>query len=544
MRSWNGVVSVLRSRTGIRRVMVAYACFSILEFYVWLVVVLWAYAVGGATLAGVAALAQLLPASLLAPAVASVGDRLPGRTALVAIYGLVLACTTLTWLSFALGWPVPLVLLAGTSLTTAIAAARPVHFATLPDLARAEPELLVAANSLSSVLDGVARFVGPVLAGIVVALTGTTTAMVCSVALALVPVALCARISLPIGSAAPEAGGGDDTFRGAMAGLRAIGRSPGSLALLIVMAVDFLLTGVLDILGVAYAQGALDEGGAASGLVVGALGIGALLGAVAGSALSQRRILSLVAVGGAVLEGVAFASTGATTRIGAAVLVLTVAGIGGAITIVSGRTLLQRSTDDEILARVFAVQESVSLLGLALGAVLAPILVSLLGLHGAWVPVGLGASLLALLSLRVVRRLDERSQWLPLEIGLLRTVPFVASLPPYGLERLAHEVGWRSVSAGEAVTEPGLPGSDLFVVGEGELSVWVDGTRRPGVLGPRTYFGEVAMLRGGPRTATVVAETHARLLVVPRVGFLRATGGDVAATELAQYTTDAYPDLA
>jgi hypothetical protein len=52
------------------------------------------------------------------------------------------------------------------------------------------------------------------------------------------------------------------------------------------------------------------------------------------------------------------------------------------------------------------------------------------------------------------------------------------------------------------------------------------------------------MLRGTPRSATVVAEAHTRLLVVPRTGFVHASHGDVQATELAIESVRAYQDLA
>ena len=239
-----------------------------------------------------------------------------------------------------------------------------------------------------------------------------------------------------------------------------------------------------------------------------------------------------------------FASAAATERLVGVVLVLAAAGIGGAVTVVAGRTLLQRTTDDRVLARVFAVQESTSLLGLALGALLAPILIDTLGVRGAWVPLGLGVVVLALACLGLLRSLDREARWLPLELALLRSVPFVAALPPYGLERLAHQVRWRSVAAGEVVVEQGALGDEMFVVGEGELSAWVAGERRPGTLHERQWFGEIAMLRGAERTATVVAETPARLLVVPRGAFLRAAGGDVDQTALALQASRTYPDLA
>lgn len=541
MTSWRAGTSALCSRTGVRRVLMAYAGYSLLEFYVWLVVILWAYAAGGPGLAGAAALVQLLPAAALAPALASVGDRLPRGRALVLAYCFVAAGALLTWAALASGAPAWSVLLAATSLTTAIAAARPVHFAALPALARAEPEQLVSANSLSSVVDGCTRFLGPVLAGLAVAASGPAAAMAAGALLALLAPLLC--LGLHLGAAPYDDEPEESLLRGALAGLTALRGTPAALLLLLVMSVDFLLTGVIDILGVAFADDALSEGDAAAGFVVGAMGIGALAGAVAGAALAQRRALAVVVVGGVVLEGAMFAAASATERLVGVVLVLAAAGVGGAVTVVAGRTLLQRTTDDRVLARVFAVQESTSLLGLALGALAAPILIGSLGVRGAWVPLGVGVVVLALACLGLLRTLDRQARWLPLELSLLRAVPFVAALPPYGLERLAHQVQWRAVRAGEVVIEQGQLGDQMFVVGEGELSAWVAGERRPGTLHERMWFGEIAMLRGAERTATVVAETPARLLVVQRGAFLRAAGGEVDQVALAQQASRTYPDL-
>jgi len=299
-----------------------------------------------------------------------------------------------------------------------------------------------------------------------------------------------------------------------------------------------VLTGVVDILGVAFAEGALEEGGAASGVVVGAMGIGALVGAFVGSGVSQRRNVALVIVGGAVLEGLAFASTASSVRILPVLGLLAVAGFCGAITIVAGRTLLQRTVDDDVLARVFAVQESVSLLGLALGSVLAPVLIGLVGLRLAWVPLGVAVACLALLALPLIRSLDREARWLPEEIALLRRVPFIDTLPPHGIEQLAHQVSWQTAAAGEAVSEQGMTGDDLFVVADGELSVWASDQRRPGVLSQGNYFGELAMLRGTPSLTTVIVEAPARLLVVPRNGYLRVSRADTAASHLPMDSSD------
>jgi len=525
MASWRSGVSALGSRSGVRRVLIAYAAFGLLEFYVWLVVVLWAFAVGGATLAGVAALVQLLPAAVMAPPLASLGDRLPRGSALVLAYLLVTAGAALTWLALASHAPVPVVLACAVTLTTTIAAARPVHFAALPELARAEPEQLVSATSLSSVIDGTVRFAGPLLAGAVVAASGVGSAMLAGIGLGLISTALCVNLGLPRSSAV-EAGEDVSTVRAALAGLGVLRASPASLVLLVFMSLDFVLTGAVDILGVAYAESSIGDGGAAAGLVVGAMGIGALIGAVVSGGLAQGRRLLGAIVGGAVVEGLLFASIAAWDRLVPVVIVLAAAGIGGAVTIVAGRTLLQRTTDDQVLARVFALQESASLLGLALGAILAPALIHSVGVQYAWLPLGLAVAAVGALGIAPIGVLDRRARWLPQELRLLRGVPFIGALPPYGLERLAQETRWVTFRAGDVIGSAGDEGDQMYIVGDGELSAWSRGERRPGVLGPGRWFGSATMLRGMPRAATVVGETHGRLLEVTRSAFVHAAGGD------------------
>ena len=114
--------------------------------------------------------------------------------------------------------------------------------------------------------------------------------------------------------------------------------------------------------------------------------------------------------------------------------------------------------------------------------------------------------------------------------------------PPYGLERLSQSAQWQRVSAGEVLLNSGDEGHEMYLVAEGELSVWVGGRRRPGVLGPGRWVGEVALLPGSRRTATVIVETPGRVLVVTRAAFIRAAGGDDHA-ELARSASDLYPDL-
>jgi len=524
----------LSSRTGLRRVLAAYACYDFIEFFVWLAVILWAFDVGDAYLAGFAALIQLVPAALLAPAIASIGDRIPRGTALVLAYSLVAITCAVTMGTLAAGAPIPAVIAAATVTTTAIAVVRPIHFAALPQLA-ATPDELVSGNSLSSVADGTFRFLGPVAAGLVVSVAGYWQVFAIATALALVAAALSARLGL----AAPGDGGDDEVggLRAAAQGLVTLWGDWGSLALLLVMTVDFVLTGALDVLGVSFAGDVLGIEETGAGLLIGSLGIGGLVGAFAGASLSRGRHLAPVIVTGGVIEGLAFAAMAFMGTLTPAMVLLAVSGTAGATMLVSGRTLLQRATDDRVLARVFAIQESTTLLGTALGSILAPVLLSVTSSRGAFVPLGIGCALIAISGLVLIRRLDARAVYRPEETELLRGVPFLSVVPEYDLARLAKNARWTVVAPGAEVIRQGDPGRQYFVVAEGALSVTVDGVRRPSLLGAGDGFGEIALLHAVPRTASITAETSSRLLVVEGTDFLAAVTGSADGHAIAAETT-------
>ena len=119
------------------------------------------------------------------------------------------------------------------------------------------------------------------------------------------------------------------------------------------------------------------------------------------------------------------------------------------------------------------------------------------------------------------------------KIELLRQVPLFAAQGERGLDEIARLVRVVDVPAGRALTREGEPGSDFFVIAEGSVRI----ERQRQVLrrlGPGDFLGEIALIDGGPRTATATTETNAQLLVIApgEFGVLMERFPDIQATVL------------
>jgi len=93
----------------------------------------------------------------------------------------------------------------------------------------------------------------------------------------------------------------------------------------------------------------------------------------------------------------------------------------------------------------------------------------------------------------------------------LKGVPLFADLPKRALQRLAREADELAFDPGESLVEEGSLGETLFVVLQGKAKVVRRG-RRVGSVVPGDFFGELSTIDGGPRTATIVAETPMKVL--------------------------------
>jgi hypothetical protein len=139
--------------------------------------------------------------------------------------------------------------------------------------------------------------------------------------------------------------------------------------------------------------------------------------------------------------------------------------------------------------------------------------VVVLGVGGALVVVGGFGPVVVALAWHRLRRLDLAMHVRDRDFTLLRQVPMLEVLPLPAVEQLARRLRPVTVPAGATVFEQGDTGDRFYVVGEGEAEVVGDG-RVVARLGPGDGFGEIALLRDVPRTATVraVDELHLQVL--------------------------------
>ena len=147
-----------------------------------------------------------------------------------------------------------------------------------------------------------------------------------------------------------------------------------------------------------------------------------------------------------------------------------------------------------------------------------------------------------LLSQRGLRRVD-RVALAPEGLPALRGVPMLAVLPEHTIERLARTSAVVEVRAGATVFEAGDHGDRFYIVEAGTAEVVIGGAP-VAALASGDSFGEIALLRDVPRTATVRATADLRLRAIDRRHFLRAVTGHAEANEQADLVVRRFTDVA
>jgi MFS family permease len=528
------------------------------EWAVWIAMLVYSYELGGAAAAGIVAVVQLLPSAVLSPLIAGYGDRLPRERMLLMSYLAQAAGMAATAIALASSAPFPAVVALAALTTIGIGMTRPAHFALLPALARTADEV-TAANVASSTIQNVAILVAPALAGAILAISGAAavfglTAVVTGVAAILVATIKTERMELaaPTRLAAPGEGSDagpaapaaeadadaalasepDEPEMGLIDGLRLLRSHVGSRTIVILIGAGSIIEGSLDVIGVVLALDLLGTGDAGVGVLGSAVGLGGLIGAtVAASLVGRRRLAGPFAIG-LVVWGAPLAIVGLIPLPALALLLFVVCGAGRSVMDVAGRTLLQRVTPNAVLGGVLGSLEGLHDLMLALGSIAVPILIALVGSRGAIILTGLWLPIIVLATWRLVVEADAHAVVHVRELDRLRALPMFAPLPPPTIEWMAAHLRELDVATGTSIIREGQPGDRFYIVDRGACEVAI-GERSIRRLGPGDGFGEIALLRRVPRTASVWATEPTALLTLDRQSFLRAVTGHVGSRAVA-----------
>jgi len=495
------VFRTLAGQRGLRRVAGGYALFTLAEYSVWIAMLVYAYGRGGAPVAGAVALAQLVPAALLAPVFASLADRRSPVVLLAWGYLVQAAGMGATAVAIAAGVPVA-AYAAAVVAATAVTATRPAQSTLIPSLA-ATPDQLTAANAAVSWVEAAGIAAAGSLTGVLIWSGGVAGVFGVCAGFGVLAALLVCRLRVP------ALAGPQENVPPVAAGLggsvRLVARQPRLRLVLALLTAEAVVVGALDLLFVILAVTVLGRPQAWAGYLNSAYGVGAVLAAAVGVLLVGRR-LSAPILGAALLLSGALAALAVGLDPAGTVLLLAVAGTSRALLDVAGRSLLQRSVPAHCLGRVFGLLEGLSMAGLAIGAVLVPVLVHFGGSRLALLGTAAILPLAAVAGGRALFALDAREPVPVVQIALLRSLPPYAELPAAALERLASALVPVEVPAGTVLIRPGEDGDAYYAIASGQFDVFQDGS-----FIRRCERGEEV-----PGTASVIARTDATVYRLAR----------------------------
>ena len=284
-------------------------------------------------------------------------------------------------------------------------------------------------------------------------------------------------------------------------------------------------------LGVTWAVEILERGPEAVGVIDTVFGAGAIAGGVLAIARASRnRLASDIAVG-TVLWSVPLLLIvlwPSPATVFAATLLM---GVGKPLVDVNFTTLVQRIVATTSLARVFGVFQGAWYSTMALGALVAPLLIDRLGSRWTLTILAVAIGVPTLLVLPRCLRLDATLR-APEGSDLLRGIPIFAPLPQSAIESLARHLVHEDAVAGTPILREGESADRFLIIRSGRVAVTQDGQHLLDE-GPGEFFGEIGLLRDVPRTATVTAVEDTELWSVAREPFLEAVRGTDAALKAA-----------
>jgi MFS family permease len=436
--------------------------------------------------------------------------------------------------------PVALALVFSAIAASFAAAYRPASSAVIPDIVSEQD--LVSANAVFGGLDSLVVVLGPGIGGVLL-LVGSPAVGITVNALSFLGSALL-LYPMRVRSTGDAGAQGESLAAQFGAGLAALRHEPVAVALVAFCYLDSAVYAASTVVFEPLSH-QLGTGSNGYSYLIAVFSLGGVLAAPLTNVLSASPRLAPWTLGGIFMLALPFAAATLTDSAAAVAAFLVVSGAGMVIVDVLAITALQRDLPREMLSRVFGIFETVLPAALLASSFITSIILRSLGLTDTLLIIGFGFSAAAILGLPPLLHADHRNiaavRALRPLVDLLDALDLFAGASRASLERLARGAEAVSLPAGAVVVREGQPADALWVLRTGTVAVSARGEARRArqlrtMQGP-SYFGEIGLLRGIPRTATVRTVDACDLLRIDAADFLDAAqGAGVSSAMLARST--------
>jgi MFS family permease len=318
-----------------------------------------------------------------------------------------------------------------------------------------------------------------------------------------------------------------------VAGFEAGVRQHDAVALVVPAAAQTFGRGVLNVLTVVIALKLFSLGSAGVGWLAAVLGAGGLLaGPLAVMFVRGKRVARSFAVGvagwGVPMILLAFAHAPYLPY-----LMFGVIGVANVFDDVGVYSSLQQVIPPRLMGRALGVRRGVLLLSMGLGSAVTPLLIHAWGARGTLIATGTLLVVAAAAFVPRLRAIDGRIAAPGPELALLRQVSFFRPLPFAIVEHLASELQPATYESGDVIIREGEPGERFYMIAEGRTRATKDGGQLR-EMNTGESFGEIALLRRIPRTATITAVSRVAVRFLVREEFLAAVTGNPESVESAE----------
>jgi CRP-like cAMP-binding protein/predicted MFS family arabinose efflux permease len=405
---------------------------------------------------------------------------------------------------------------------------RPVQSALIPTMARTPREFVATAAELSTAKT-LAQAIGSVLGGVLLAVT-SPAAVFSGVAMVFLASGwITFRMSLgrsvqrskDHSSDRPAAPG----FRSVMHDTLSAVRNGYVAGILVVSGLRTFVRGMWISITVIASIKLLHAGSAGVGLLMLAAGVGSLVAAPISSRLVTRPKLGTPAAIAFVACGLPLAAIAGLPVFEIALALVVAWGIGMALTDVATTSILYRLVETPVVPRVTGTIESTKLALEGLGGFIGPVLAETIGIRPTLLIAAFPLPLVVVGGWKLLHRVDASATERAATLELLHGVHCLQPLDTASVDSLVGRLVRLEIAAkGTDVISQGDKGDGFYIVESGSAEVIVEGFT-VGVLEAGDSFGERALLRDVPRTATVRSRTPMQLLMLSREDFLEALTG-------------------